>query len=675
MNPLLKNTFCTPRKTIPFDIIRVEHFEPAFMEGMRLENEAIQRIIDNPDTPTFQNTIQPRTGEILERTSNIFFNLLSANTSDQMDQLAEKITPLLTEHENRILHNSQLFEKISYIHKNPGKLTEEEQTLLNEVHERFRRSGACLTQQEKEKLAALESELSTLTVHFNQNVLKETNAFQLHIQDTSDLAGLPDTAIGGAAQAASEKGLGGWLFTLHAPSYMPFMTYAENRHLRKKMYMAKNSICCQGNEHDNREIVSRLVNLRRQVAQTLGFSTYADYILTRRMAGKTSTVNRFVEELLDAYLPVAQEELAELTRLAQETEGADFQVMPWDYAYYSHRMKLKLHDLDAEMLRPYFSLDRVCQGVFRLAETLYGITFKQNEDIAVYHPDVKAYEVMDTDGTYLATLYTDFHPRSGKQSGAWMTNYSEQYIDEDGTDHRPHVSIVMNFTKPTAEHPSLLTLSEVETFLHEFGHALHSIFSRVRFSALSGTNVRWDFVEFPSQFMENYATQKEFLNTFAFHYQTGKPIPEELIERIRNSRNFHCGYQCVRQLSFCLLDMAYYSLTEKFAADITDFEQTAWARTQLLPHPEGTSMSVQFSHIMSGGYSAGYYSYKWAEVLDADAFELFQQDGIFNRKTAHSLRTEVLSRGATQPPMNLYVNFRGRQPSIEALLHRNGIRK
>ncbi len=673
MNILLQDKFGTPHETIPFNLISAEDFEPAIIEGMRQEKEAIQHIIDNPESPTFANTILPKTGTLLERAVTVFYNLQSAHTSDELDALAQKLSPILTEHENSILHNARLFQRVRFVYENPGILTAEEQTLLNNVYEKFVRSGAYLTEKEKEKLSSLEMELSELTVLFNQNMLKETNFFQLHIQDADDLAGLPQSAIDAAAQAASEQNKDGWIFTLHAPSYLPFMTYAQKRHLRERMYMARNTICCKGNEYDNQDIVRKIVNLRQQIAQVLGFQNYAEYALKRRMAENISNVNTFLTQLLDAYLPIAKKELAELEEMVRENESPDFQLMPWDYAYYSHQLKLKHYQLDQEMLRPYLPIEQVCRGVFGLATKLYGITFRENSLIPVYHPDVKAYEVFDADGTYLAVLYADFYPRTSKQSGAWMTNYAEQYVDEEGKDHRPHVSITMNFTKPTADKPSLLTLSEVETFLHEFGHALHSIFSQVHFQGLSGTNVRWDFVEFPSQFMENYLTQSQFLQTFALHYQTGEPIPEELIERVRRSRNFHCGYQCVRQLSFSLLDMAYYTLQTPLLQDIKLFESEAWRAAQLLPDLPDTCMSVQFGHIMSGGYAAGYYSYKWAEVLDADAFSLFLENGIFDKQTAHRLRTEILSKGGSQQPMELYERFRGRKPSIESLLRRNGI--
>ena len=673
MNILLEPTFQTLHRTAPFSHIKLEDYEPAILEAMKQEDEAVAAIINNPEPPTFQNTIAPQTGELLERTTSIFFNLVSANTSDEMDALAQKLSPMLTEHYAQIMHNEQLFERVKQVWENPGELTEEQKKLLKDTYEGFVRNGALLSKEDKEKFAAIETELAQLGLQFSQNELKQTNDYELHITDPDQLAGLPDTAKDAAALAAKEKGKEGWLFTLHAPSYGPFLTYADNRELRRQMYVAKNTLCCKGDDYDNRKIVQRIVNLRQELVSLLGFKCYADYALQVRMAQNTCRVNDLIEKLYAAYMPVAKAEQEELSRMAQETKGSNFTLMPWDWGYYSHKLQLRKHNIDSEMLRPYFQLQKVKEGIFGLATKLYGITFRLQPDIEVYHPDVEAYEVFDADGSFLAVLYADFFPRASKQSGAWMTDFSEQYIDEAGSDHRPHVSIVMNLTKPTTEKPSLLTLSEVETFLHEFGHALHSIFSKVHYKALSGTNVLRDFVELPSQLMENFAVEPEFLHTFANHYETGEPLPDELIERIRQSRNFHCGYACTRQLSFCMLDMAYHTLTEPLTEDIMDFERNAWSRTQLLPAVPGTNMSVQFSHIMSGGYAAGYYSYKWAEVLDADAFSLFLEKGIFDKETATRFRQEILSQGGTCDPMRLYVNFRGKEPDIKALLKRNGI--
>ena len=674
-NILLNTEYGTPHNCIPFDRITTSDFEPAILEGMRQEDEAIKLLTDNPDEPTFENTILPRTDKLLARATDIFFNLLNAHTNDEMDMLAAKLSPILTEHSNRILLNEELFRRVKHVREHHRELTGEEQMLLDRVYEAFERNGATLDADAKKRFTALQVELATLTVKFSENNLKATNAFKLFIEDKEKLSGLPDTALEAAALSAKQAGREGWLFTLQAPSYTPFITYADNRELRRQMYMARNTLCTRGSQFDNEDIVRRIVNLRREIAQLLGYETFADYALSHRMAETRQHVSELIEQLLEAYLPKAQEEVAEVEALARETEGSDFTLQPWDMAYYSQKLRKARYDIDAEMLRPYLKLDDVKDGVFGLATRLYGIHFKRNQEIPVYHPDVEAYEVTDRDGTFLAVLYADFFPRDSKQSGAWMTSYQEQYIDVDGTDHRPHVSITMNVTKPTEDKPALLTLGEVETFLHEFGHALHGIFSRVQFESLSGTNVLWDFVELPSQFMENYATEPEFLHTFARHYQTGEPLPEELIHRVRQSRNFQCGYACVRQLSFCLLDMAFYTQTTPLEGAVDDFERDARKSTQLLPHPDGTCMAVQFGHIMSGGYAAGYYSYKWAEVLEADAFAAFQQEGIFNPEVARRFRDCILSRGGTEPPMQLYRRFRGQAPTIDALLRRNGMNR
>lgn len=664
--------FHTLHGTAPFSHIELKDYETAILEAMKQEDDAITAIANNPEPPSFQNTIAPQTGELLERITSIFFNLTSANTSDEMDALAQKLSPMLTAHYAHIMHNAKLFERIKQIWENPVELTAEQQKVLQDTYDAFVRGGALLNDEDKARFTAIETDLARLGLQFSQNELNQTNEYELHLTNPDDLSGLPDTAKEAAALAARERGKTGWIFTLHAPSYGPFLTFADNRELRRQMYVAKNTICCKGDANDNREIVQRIVNLRLELARLLGYKCYADFALENRMAKQAQRVNDLVEELYAAYMPVAKEEVKALSDLPAR-EDAEETLMPWDWSYYSHKEQLRKYNIDSEMLRPYFKLQNVKDGIFGLATKLYGITFRLQPDVDVYHPDVEAYEVFDSDGTFLAVLYVDFFPRRGKQSGAWMTDYQEQYIDEDGNDHRPHVSIVLNLTKPTAEKPSLLTLSEVETFLHEFGHALHSIFSKVHYKSLSGTNVLRDFVELPSQLMENYAVEPEFLHTFAFHYETGESLPDELIKRIRESRNFNCGYACIRQLSFCMLDMAYHTITEPLTEDIMDFEQQTMSRTRLMPIVCGTNMSVQFSHIMSGGYAAGYYSYKWAEVLDADAFGLFLEKGIFNRDTAGSFRREILSKGGTADPMLLYVSFRGKEPDIQALLKRNGI--
>jgi len=672
----------TPHETVPFDEIRFEDYEEAFMEGMRRDKEDLEQIINNPEKPTFDNTIVIKRDkekahyyDLLDRVSTVFGNMRSAETNDQLDALAEKLSPILTQHANDMRLNEKLFERIKYVHRHHRRLTPEEKTLLEKCYQGYVRSGALLDKEGKEKLRQLTEELGKQCLKFSTNLLKETKEFSLHLTDERQIAGLPESAVEAARLAAKEKGLDGWVITLDAPSYSPFMTYAEDRELRRQLYMARNTLCTHDNEYNNLQICKNIVNLKRQVAQLLGYKTYADYVLKNRMAGNTKNVYKLLNDLIEAYKPTAEKEIAEIHKEAKKIEGKDFQVMPWDTSYYSHKLKLKKYNIDAEMLRPYFELKNVIKGVFGLANRLYGITFKENPDIPVYHPDVKAYEVFDKDGSYLAVFYADFHPRKGKRAGAWMTEFKGQWIDSKGENSRPHVTVVMNFTKPTEDKPALLTLGEVETFLHEFGHSLHGMFANTRFESLSGTNVWWDFVELPSQFMENYSVEKEFLSTFAFHYKTGEPMPDELIDRIMKSRNFCIAWGCLRQVCFGLLDMAYYTQKKDFEEDIIPFEKKAWKKAFIGKQRDDTCMTVQFSHIMSGGYSAGYYSYKWAEVLDADAFSVFKRHGIFDRKTAQSFRDNILSKGGTEHPMTLYKRFRGGEPTIDALLKRNGIKK
>lgn len=676
-NPFLV-PYNTPHDTVPFDKIRLEDYEEAFMEGIRRDNEQIDKIINNPEKPTFDNTIvtsdEDKEGyyDLLGRVSAVFFNLMSAETNDEMDALAQKLQPILTQHSNDVRLNPRLFERIRQVHLHHRRLTDEEQRLLDDCYDGFVRSGALLDEQGKERLRKLTEEASMLSLQFSQNLLKENKAFTLHITDEQQLDGLPDTAREAAAQTAKEMGKEGWVFTLDFPSYSPFMTYSTQRDLRKQMYMERNTVCTHNNSENNTDICKRLVNLRREIAQLLGFKTYADYVLKHRMASNVRNVYRLLDDLIDAYRPTAIKERDELIKMAHKDVE---KMMPWDSGFYSHKLQMKRYNLDAEMLRPYFELSKVIEGVFGLANKLYGITFRENKDIPVYHPDVKAYEVFDNDGSYLAVFYADFHPRKGKQGGAWMTEYQGQWITRKGENVRPHVSVVMNLTKPTDEKPALLTLGEVETFLHEFGHSLHGMFANTRFESLSGTNVWWDFVELPSQFMENYAVEKDFLSTFAFHYKTGEPMPDELIRRIKKSRNFMAASGCLRQVSFGLLDMAYYTQRKPFDDDILTFEKKAWKKAIIGTQLPDTCMTVQFSHIMAGGYAAGYYSYKWAEVLDADAFAVFKKQGIFDKQTAQSFRDNILSKGGTEHPMTLYKRFRKGEPTIDALLKRNGIKR
>ena len=611
-NPERKNPFFepynTPHDTVPFDRIRLEDYEEAFLEGIRRDDEEIDKIVNDPAEPTFENTIVRVDNEngdnyydLLSRVSTVFGCMMSAETCEELDALAQKMSPILTKHSNDVKLNRRLFERVKYVYEHHRELTPEEKMLLDNAYDGFVRSGALLDEDGKEKLRKLTEEASMLSLQFSQNLLKENKAFTLNITDEAQLDGLPETAREAAALAAKEADKEGWLFTLDYPSYSPFMTYSTQRELRKQLYMARNTEGTHDNTENNLEICKRLVNLRREIAQLLGYDTYADYVLVHRMASNAQNVYKLLNDLIKAYKPTAIEEVKAIEKEAKQLEGDDFELEPWDFGFYSHKLQMREFNLDAEMLRPYFELSKVIDGVFGLANKLYGITFKEAKDIQVYHPDVKAYEVFDKDGSYLAVFYADFHPRKGKQGGAWMTEFQGQWIDRKGVNVRPHVSVVMNLTKPTAEKPALLTLGEVETFLHEFGHSLHGMFANTRFESLSGTNVWWDFVELPSQFMENYSVEKEFLRTFAFHYQTGEPMPDELIDRIVRSRNFMAAYGCLRQVSFGLLDMAYYTKKDEFKDDIIAFEKKAWQDAMVLKQLPNTCMTTQFSLIMTGG--------------------------------------------------------------------------
>ena len=680
-NPFF-NDYSTPHNTVPFHLIKLEHYEEAFMEGMKREKEELDKIINNEEEPTFDNTIiykDETKGEhyydLLGRASTVFSCMLGAETNDDLDALAQKMSPLLTQHANDMQLNEKLFKRIKHVYEHHRELTPEEATLLQKVYDGFVRSGALLNEEGKEQFRRLSEEASLLSLQFSQNLLKENKAFELHLTNEEDLDGLPESARQMAAHAAQEQNKEGWVFTLDFPSYSPFLTYSTKRELREKLYMAKNTEGIHDNPENNLAICTRLINIRRELAQLLGHDTYADYVLEHRMASSVKNVYKLFNDLISAYKPQAIKELKEVEQLAKEMEGDAFEMQPWDFGYYSHKLQLQKYNIDSEMLRPYFELSKVIEGVFGLANRLYGISFKENNEIPVYHQDVKAYDVFDADGSYLAVFYADFHPRKGKQGGAWMTEFQGQWINRKGENIRPHVSVVMNFTKPTPQKPALLTLGEVETFLHEFGHSLHGMFANTRFGSLSGTNVWWDFVELPSQFMENYATEKEFLRTFAYHFESGEPIPDELIDRIIKSKNYLSAYGCLRQVSLGLLDMAYYTQKDEFKEDIITFEKDAWKDAIITKQLPNTCMTTQFSHIISGGYAAGYYSYKWAEVLDADAFSLFKKNGIFDKNTALSFRENILSKGGTEHPMTLYKRFRGQEPTIDALLERNGIKK
>lgn len=677
-NPFLQE-YNTLHGAVPFDKIKTGHYEPAFMEAIKQHSAEIDHIIKNTATPDFDNTIREyeKSGELLDKVSSVFMNLLSAETNDEMQALAQKIMPVLSEHSNNINLNEELFKRIKSVHERKDKLnlTPEQTKLLDNIYDGFIRRGANLTGEARDKYRELTSRLSMLSLTFSENNLKETNNYQLVLTDEKQLAGLPQTAIDAAAHTADEKGIQGWVFTLHAPSYQPFLQYADNRDLRRELYMAFNTKGTLNNDYNTEDIVRQIVNTRMEIAQLLGYDNYAEYTLVKRMAENSNAVYKLLNQLLEAYSPVAHQEFEAVENLAKETQGNDFHLMPWDWSYYSNKLKEKKFSLNDELLRPYFELENVKKGVFGLATKLYGITFKKNTDIPVYHKDVEAFEVFDKDGKYLAILYTDFHPRSGKRSGAWMTEFKGQWIDEKtGENSRPHVTLVMNFTKPTANNPALLTFDEMDTFLHEFGHGLHGIFANSTYESLSGTNVYHDFVELPSQIMQNYSIEKEYLHTFARHYQTGELLPEEYIQRIKDAANFNVGYACLRQLSFGFLDMAWYTRNIPFSGDVKAYEKEAWSKTQILPVIEETCMSTQFSHIFSGGYASGYYGYKWAEVLDADAFSVFKKNGIFNSEVAQSFRDNILSKGGTEHPMVLYKRFRGQEPTIDALLIRNGIK-
>ena len=677
-NPFLL-PYGTPHNTPPFGRFTLQDVEEAMLEGMRREDEEVEQMLADPAEPTFDNTLvrdhddHPKDYyNLLGRVSGVFFNLLSAEGNEEMEALAQKMSPLLTKHANDISLNPRVFERLQKVKAHHRPLTAEEETLLRESYEAFVRSGALLDEVGKDRFRQLTEEASRLSLQFSQNLRKATKAFKLHLSDEADLSGLPETVREAAATAAREEGKEGWIITLDAPSYGPFMMYADRRDLRQQVFMAHGTLCTEG-EECNLDICKRLVNLRRELAQLLGYETYADYVMEYRMASSAQNVYRLLDDLIEAYKPTAVQERAEVVALAKELEGDDFDFQPWDTAYYSFKLQMRRYNLDPEMLRPYFEVKNVIKGVFGLATRLYGITFRENKEIPVYHPDVRPYEVYDRDGSYLAVLFVDFYPRKGKRGGAWMTEYQGQWIEKDGTNVRPHVSLVMNLSKPTDDRPALLRLGEVETFLHEFGHALHGMFANTRFESLSGTNVWWDFVELPSQFMENYATERDFLRTFAFHYETGEPIPDDLIDRIRQSRNYNVASACLRQVSFGLLDMAYYTQKEPFEADIIPFEKAAWQKAIIGQQLPQTCMTTQFSHIMAGGYAAGYYSYKWAEVLSADVFAAFEEEGLFNPAVGHRWLDEILSRGSTRDTMENFIAFRGRKPSVDALLRHSGM--
>lgn len=673
-NPLLSN-FTIPFDAAPFDKIKLEHYKPAFDESIAIARKEIEAIAENEEIPSFSNTIEAleRSGKKLDRVSSIFFNLNHAHTSDEMQALAREFSPLLTEFSNDIIMNEKLFARIKIVfdQKKALNLTVEEEKLLSDRYKAFVRSGANLEKEKKDQIREISKELSKLTLQFGENVLAATNNFELHLMQIEDLAGIPEGIMEAAAAVAKEKGKEGWVFTLQYPSYVPFMQYAENRELREKMYNAYTSRCFK-DSFDNQKILKRIVELRLTKVKLFGYETYADFVLEERMAKTSKQVEDFLNELLEASMPKAKEEFDELQNYAKNL-GADFELQRWDWAYYAEKLKTEKFDINDEITRPYFELEKVKKGIFSLANKLYGIIFKLNSSIPKYHDEVDVYEVLDENGEFLSLLYTDFHPRSSKQGGAWMTSFVDQY-KEKGKDHRPHISIVCNFTRPTETKPSLLTFNEVTTFLHEFGHALHGMLSKCNYSSLSGTNVYRDFVELPSQFMENFATQREWLDEVAEHYKTKERIPSELIQKIIDSENFLSGYSFVRQISFGLNDMAWHSVSEPILESVESFEEKAMSSTELFPKNEGSCMSTSFSHIFAGGYAAGYYGYKWAEVLDADAFDAFKTNGIYNQEIAKSFKENILEKGGSDHPMTLYLKFRGKEPSIDPLLIRSGLK-
>ena len=674
-NPFFQEFTSAPHGAAPFDKISFADYEPAIDRGIRLGLEAVDAIVNNPDAPTFDNTIVAleNADADLNRVLLVFDPLLSAMSDDAMMDLSMKITPRLSDYSTSVSLNKGLWERVKHVydHRADYNLAKEDSMLLKRTYDSFVRNGALLEGEDRETYSRLSSRLSELTTRFGQNVLKEMNTYEIWLT-ADDLAGLPESSVEAASLAAKEKGRDGeYLFTLDQPVYMAFMKYSDRRDLREKMYRLYTGRNVKG-EYNNLPVMKEIAETRMKIANLLGYPTYAHYVLEKTMAKKPENVYGLLTSLRDAYIPAQKAEFAELTDYASKLEGKKMEIQPWDYSYYSNKLKNAKYAYDEEKLRPYFELNNVIDGVFGLATRLYGVTFKKNPDIPVYHPDVTAFDVIDRDGSFLGVIYTDFFPRSSKRPGAWMTEFKSEEIKPDGTVVRPHVTIVMNFTKPTGSKPSLLTPYEVETFLHEFGHALHGLFASTKYASLSGTNVLRDFVELPSQFNENYLTEKEFLDGFARHYQTGEAIPEDLVKQIVSSSQFGAAYACLRQLNFGLIDMAWHSITSP-VDDPAKFEQEAGASVAMFDPIEGSVTGSTFSHIFSGGYAAGYYSYKWAEVLDADAFAHFKENGIFDSETADSFRRNILMRGGTEDPDVLYRRFRGKDASIDALLERDGI--
>ncbi|MEM8763070.1 MAG: M3 family metallopeptidase [Bacteroidota bacterium] len=673
----MENPLLVAFETAPFEKLKNEHFKPAFLSAIDAAKAEIDGIAENPEPPSFENTIEALeySGKTLDRISSIFFNLNAAETNPEMQQIAQEVSPLLSQFSNDINLNQTLFERIKQVYENRQtlNLNEEQNTLLEKRYKSFSRNGANLGEDDKKRLREIDASLAQLKLKFGENVLAETNAFELHITDEGDLKGLPEGVVEAAAQTAKAKEKDGWVFTLDYPSYVPFMKYAENRALRKKLSIAFGSKGFHGDELDNQDHVLQIVSLRHERANLLGYATHANFVLEERMAGTPDKVISFLNELMEKAHPAAKAEFAEMEAFAKEMDGIDT-LQKWDGAYYAEKLKQQKFSLDDEKLKPYFKLENVIAGVFKVAEKLFDLRFVPISNIEKYHEDVKTYEVNDSQGNFISLFYADFHPRPGKRGGAWMTSYRPQYR-KDGKNHRPHVSNVCNFTKPTSSKPSLLSFNEVTTLFHEFGHALHGMLANTTYPSLSGTSVFWDFVELPSQIMENWCYEKEALELFALHYETGEVIPMDLVQKIKESSTFQEGMATLRQLSFGFLDMAWHSSNPSSIASVKAFETSAFRDTQLYPETENTCMSTAFAHIFQGGYAAGYYSYKWAEVLDADAFAYFKENGVFNRNIAKKFREHVLSQGGTKDPMELYKAFRGTEPKLDALLERSGLLK
>ena len=674
------NIFFKPFKTtggaVPFDRITTADYEPAIREGIKRHDAEVKAIADNEAEATFENTVVAleRAGETLNRVLGVFYPMLSANADDELMAVSERMAPVLSEHFNSITLNEQLWQRVKHVHDNfdAARYDVEDRMLMRETYDGFVRSGANLQGADRDRYRELSKRLTELTLKFDQNALKETPRYELWLTK-DDLEGLPESALDAAKQAAKDKGReDAWLVTLDAPSYIPFMKYSDRRDLREKLFKMYNRQCTSG-EYCNLDVLRDIANTRLEIARLMGCKTFAEYKLQHTMAQTPANVYDMLNRLREAYLPVERSEMERLTGFAGKLEGKPMEIMPWDYSYYSNKEKDSMFEINDELLRPYFELGRVTQGVFGFAKRMYGLRFVPNHDAQVFHPEVEVYDVTDEDGKAVGMLYLDFFPRTTKQSGAWMTSFREQYIDDDGNDVRPLVTLTMNFTRPTESKPSLLTVREVETFMHEFGHALHQLLSRCKYQSLSGTNVYRDFVEVPSQFNENYVYEREFLDSFASHYLTGEPVPQELIDKLLASSQYGAAYACVRQLGFGYLDMAWHTLTDPYQGDPFDFERAAMEQVRAFVPVEGCIMSPQFTHIFSGGYAAGYYGYKWAEVIECDAFDKFRQEGIFNRETARSWLENVLSRGGTEAPMTLYKRFRGSEPGIEAMMRRDGI--